>query len=320
MKGQMKNRFYKDEKTVLDRQTSLIWSLDASPGEFPVSWAEAFHFVQSLNGQRYQNYNDWRLPNRKELFSLVSHDHINPALPAGHPFKNIFHGYYWTATTCDRLPDQAWYVHLGGAKIYRGMKYASYMVWPVRSAKQVSPGVFFTGQHQCYDDRGNTLSCNHDPLQAASVHAGIKWPNPRFKITGKTAKDRLTGLIWSIDAAYTEAFVTWEKAWEIIAQMNIEEVFGFKNWRIPHIREFESLTDMGTHSPALPAGHPFVNLQDFYWSGTTSMYELRYAWTLYLQDGALGVGFKSQPEFFLWPVCGKFLQTGTYSDTGLNVW
>jgi hypothetical protein len=87
--------------------------------------------------------------------------------------------------------------------------------------------------------------------------------------------------------------------------MNIKMDFGFNDWRIPHIRELESLIDLEMHSPALPADHPFINIQDFYWSGTTSIYEPRYAWALYIQDGALGVGFKANPEFFLWPVRGK---------------
>lgn len=36
----------------------------------------------------------------------------------------------------------------------------------------------------------------------------------------------------------------------------------------------------------------------YYWSSTTSMYESRYAWVLYMRDGAVGVGFKPLSEFF----------------------
>ncbi|MGM0404194.1 MAG: DUF1566 domain-containing protein, partial [Thermodesulfobacteriota bacterium] len=76
----------------------------------------------------------------------------------------------------------------------------------------------------------------------------------------------------------------------------------FSDWRMPGIREIESLTDLGRHSPALPEAHPFSDVSDFYWSATTSMYEQRYAWTFYMKDGAVGVGFKENPEFSLWPV------------------
>jgi len=65
----------------------------------------------------------------------------------GHPFTNIFTGYYWTSSSCARLPNQAWYIHLGGARVFKGMKYGSYMVWPVRIAENHNNSqVFQTGQ------------------------------------------------------------------------------------------------------------------------------------------------------------------------------
>ena len=125
-------RFKPSEYSVVDRQINLVWCRDAGVSEFPLTWQEAFEFVDALNRDAYGGATNWRLPNRRERFSLVSHERINPTLPAGHPFANVFHGYYWSANTCARLPAQAWYVHFGGGKIYRGMKYASNMAWPVR--------------------------------------------------------------------------------------------------------------------------------------------------------------------------------------------
>jgi hypothetical protein len=298
-------RFFVEKKTVLDRYSNLMWSLDASLAELPLTWAEAFDFIQNLNRNHYQDFANWRLPNRKELFSLISHDQINPALPSDHPFENVFHGYYWSASTSARLPQQAWYIHFGGAKVYRGMKQASYMVWPVRSVKRQSADVFFTGRHHCYDNMGRIISCPKDPLQHAAVQARIEWPNPRFDFNEDLVTDRLSGLTWTRNASYSKNFISWEDAGHMIQQMNAKMNFGFNDWRVPHIRELESLTDPAMHSPALPSDHPFVNMDDFYWSSTTSMYETRYAWTLYMQDGALGVGFKADPEFFLWPVRGR---------------
>ncbi len=301
----MNKRFYVENKTVLDRHTGLMWSLDASLTEFPVTWVEAFDFVQNMNLDLYENHGNWRLPNRRELLSLISHDRINPALPVHHPFENVFHGYYWSASTCARLPQQAWYIHFGGAKVYRGIKHASYMVWPVRSVGQQLVNVFFTGQHKCFDHRGSVILCNKNPLQFSAVQAGIAWPNPRFDVNGDTVTDHLSGLTWAKNASFSQVFITWKDAGHMVEQMNIKKVFGFDDWRIPHILELESLIDLEMHSPALQEDHPFDNIQDFYWSGTTSIYETRYAWALYMQDGALGVGFKANPEFFLWPVRGR---------------
>ncbi len=291
---------------VSDLRTGLMWSRDAALSEFPLTWKEAFDFVDSLNSREFEGYANWRLPNRRELFSLISLSRINPALPEGHPFENVFPGYYWSASTCARLPDQAWYVHLGGAKVYRGMKYASYMVWPVRTQAQKKGTVFQTGQKQCFDEAGRPGPCS-GTLQGASVLAGKPWPGPRFEVQADTVTDHMTGLNWMKKADAAGREVAWQEAFDFIDRLNQNAVTGFSDWRLPHIRELESLVDLGEHSPALPSKNPFKDIRDFYWSATTSRYETRYAWALYLKDGAVGVGFKPDPEFFLWPVRGADL-------------
>ncbi|MHB9100998.1 MAG: Lcl C-terminal domain-containing protein [Sulfuricella sp.] len=50
--------------------------------------------------------------------------------------------------------------------------------------------------------------------------------------------------------------------------------------------------DSAAHSPALPSGHPFADVQDIYWSSTTSLFKPDWAWVLYLEKGAPGVGQK----------------------------
>jgi hypothetical protein len=185
------------------------------------------------------------------------------------------------------------------------MKNASYMVWPVRTVGRQLVNVFFTGQRKCFDDKGKVISCSKNPLQSIAVQAGIKWPKPRFSVNGDTVIDCLTELTWTRDASCSQVFITWKDAEHMVEQMNIKKFFGFDDWRIPHILELESLIDLERHSPALPEDHPFENVRDFYWSATTSVYETRYAWALYMKDGALGVGFKANPEFFLWPVRGR---------------
>lgn len=301
----MPGRFKTDKNTVSDLRTGLMWSRNAAIEEFPMTWKEAFDFTGSLNSRRFAGHADWRLPNRRELFSLVSHSRINPALPADHPFENVFPGYHWTASTCARLPEQAWYIHMGGAKVYRGMKYASYMVWPVRTQSSAGSGIFQTGQKKCFDEKGRQQDCKKT-LQAESIHAGVPWPDPRFDEHGNTVTDKMTGLTWMSSADGYGAAIDWHQAFEIIDRINSHAAEGFTDWRVPKIRELETLVDLGEHSPALPVDSMFKNIRDFYWSATTSTYEPRYAWALYLKDGSLGVGFKPNPEFFLWPVRGNF--------------
>ncbi|MCO6414001.1 MAG: DUF1566 domain-containing protein [Thiogranum sp.] len=46
----------------------------------------------------------------------------------------------------------------------------------------------------------------------------------------------------------------------------------------------------------------FSHVRDGYWSSTTSAFEPDWAWALYLDKGACGVGQKSGRHFHVWPV------------------
>ena len=297
-------RFEAIDQTVIDSRSGLMWPIDAALGEFPMSWHEALDFVSDLNQRRLYGYGDWRLPNRRELFTLVSHTQINPALPLGHPFANVFSGYYWSSTTCSRLPDQAWYLHLGGARVFKGMKHGFYMVWPVRTASPNGPLFYRTGQKICYSEYHQPMPC-FDGRQDGDTSAGRPWPQPRFEARTDGVLDRMTGLVWDRCASRGGAPVDWASAAGLADTANLEIYCGHDTWRLPTVREIESLCDMDAHSPALPADHPFEKVQYDYWTSSTSQYDVSYAWVLYLQDGAVGVGFKTGSSFYVWLVRGE---------------
>ncbi|MDE4907703.1 DUF1566 domain-containing protein [Methanogenium marinum] len=57
--------------TVTDSATDLMWSQsDSGTG---VNWEEALAWVQAKNAENYLGYSDWRLPNVKELQSIVDY-------------------------------------------------------------------------------------------------------------------------------------------------------------------------------------------------------------------------------------------------------
>jgi hypothetical protein len=257
------NRFNVAGKIVQDRWTGLLWSKHANLPDFPLNWEEAFEFIENINkSEKLESYH-WRLPARSDLFSLISHQYINPALPAFHPFDNVFNGYYWTRTECARLPDQVWYVHLGGGKVFRGMKHGAYLVWPVA-------GLTIEG------------------------HSG----EDRFNVDENLLFDRVTQKVWYLGEELKNGPLTWNAAIDKIKELNEKKITPYNDWRLPNIRELESLTDTTMHSPALARGCSLTNVQDGYWSSTTSVYEPSYAWVLYTRDGAVGVGYKPQSEFF----------------------
>ena len=58
--------------TVTDAATGLMWTqADSGIG---MNWEDALAWVQEMNDANYLGYSDWRLPNAKELQSLVDYD------------------------------------------------------------------------------------------------------------------------------------------------------------------------------------------------------------------------------------------------------
>jgi hypothetical protein len=290
-------RFATVGETVLDCATGLVWSKNANLAEFPMTWREALAFVSQMNQEQALGFTDWRLPNRRELRSLVSHQTRRPALPAGHPFYNVFASWYWTSTTAAMSPAHAWYVHMDGARMFYGGKDQSFLVWPVRGeGNGVLPA---TGQVQCHDEAGRPVSCDGTG-QDAEICFGHGWPTPRFHVQEQVVADRLTRLCWQRPADLAGRAVSWMDALGIVAELNcVEKSLG---WRLPNINELESLVDCSHHSPALPGGHPFLEVRDIYWSSTTSMFEPDWAWAMYLDKGAVGVGQKAYALFHVWAV------------------
>lgn len=285
-------RFYRNGDIVEDRMTGLSWTANASPAEFPVTWPECFDFIREINEQSLYGHNDWRLPDRNELRSLISYATKRPALPVDHPFDHVFLGWYWTSSTAAINQAYAWYIHMDGARMFYGGKMQYYMVWPVRGKSNI---LLPTEQAAVDNDAGESPVGLQD-------EARLDEHDHRFVIDGETVVDSLTGLRWLRKADLSAGRVSWQEALDCIGRLNREKVSGPGKWRLPNINELESLVDCSSHSPALTPGHPFRDLRDVYWSSTTSVFEPDWSWALYLNKGALGVGYKKKPEFYVWPV------------------
>jgi hypothetical protein len=78
-----------------------------------------------------------------------------------------------------------------------------------------------------------------------------------------------------------------------------------KGWRMPTAEELSSLLDMSVEgSPKLPPGHPFLNVQDVYWSSTTREDDSSDAWGVDMKTGTT-YGWNGKGEsMYPWPVRG----------------
>ncbi|MHB8254138.1 MAG: Lcl C-terminal domain-containing protein [Acidiferrobacter sp.] len=304
-------RFVGIGEVIIDQLTDLTWLRDANRAEYPMTWVEALAFVATLNNGRFLDYGDWRLPNRRELLSILSRQTRKPALPENHPFLHVFSNWYWSSTSAAPSPAHAWCAHMEGARLFYGGKDQSYMVWPVRGQSRVLP---VTGQTRCFDEAGREVPCAGSG-QDGDHKMGLAWPKPRFALSGDDVLDKLTALRWRRCAHLTHATVDWQGALAAVRALNHVGA----SWRLPTIHELESLVDCGEgrtevtgagsspHDmkpwlPALPQGHLFSEVQIGYWSSTSSLFEPDWAWALYLDKGAVGVGQKSGRHFHAWAV------------------
>ena len=142
------------------------------------------------------------------------------------------------------------------------------------------------------------------------LQKGVTWPSPRFTDNSDgTVTDNLTGLIW-LKNANPAAQLNWVAALGYCDALSHGDVAGLTDgssdgdWRLPNVRELQSLIDHGRYSPALPVGHPFTGVQsDFYWSGTTYRHETDYACYVYVLNGTMAHHAKSNTNY-VWPVRG----------------
>ena len=171
-----------------------------------------------------------------------------------------------------------------------------------------------TGQTDCHKSATPWEACTCGTADCPSgqdgdLEKGVAWPNPRF-ITGVTGivTDTLTGLIW-LENANCFGQRGWATALSDANTLNSAEcgltdgsVQG--DWRLPNVRELQSLIDYGEYIPALPDGHPFTGVQsDNYWSSTVHAVNTSYSWRVNLYRGSVYYNDLTSP-FYVWPVRG----------------
>ena len=128
-----------DDGTVTDNLTGLIWLKNANCFGSR-TWSQALSDCNGLTSGSCglsdgSSAGDWRLPNIRELPSLVDYGGYNPALPSGYPFDGVQSAYYWSSSTSASYPSYAWGVYMSNGGVGIGNKLSNYYVWPVRGGQ-----------------------------------------------------------------------------------------------------------------------------------------------------------------------------------------
>jgi hypothetical protein len=128
---------------VTDNLTGLMWTRNANwlagAGAATTgtrTWQQALDYANALN---ICGFTDWRLPNRKELRSLINYNLVNNASALNTPtglFSNVQAEYYWSSSSNAASPGTACSVYMGGGGIaINGKEVTSRYVWPVRAGQ-----------------------------------------------------------------------------------------------------------------------------------------------------------------------------------------
>ena len=95
--------------TITDQATGLMWTQDDSGSG--MTWEEALDWVEAQNAANYLGYSDWRLPDVKELQSIVDYarspdttnsaaiDPVFDATAITNEAGEIDYAFYWSSTT-----------------------------------------------------------------------------------------------------------------------------------------------------------------------------------------------------------------------------
>ena len=136
--------------TITDRSTGLMWSSEDSG--VGMVWEDALAMVEEMNIEAYLGYSDWRLPNAKELQSIVDYTRspdttgsaaIDPFFSStliANEGGQLDYPFYWCSTT-----------HLEGVDLRQGEKAAYVTFGRALGWMEMPPG---SGNRQLLDVHG----------------------------------------------------------------------------------------------------------------------------------------------------------------------
>lgn len=123
--------------TITDKATGLMWVKEpgALGGPFgsagnpsTMIWNNAVELSRDID---YAGHTDWRLPNIKELQSIVDYEEAAPTIDEVF-FPNTQSDQYWSSTTFAAFTDAAWYLGFADGDVFYSAKTGSAYVQPVR--------------------------------------------------------------------------------------------------------------------------------------------------------------------------------------------
>jgi Protein of unknown function (DUF1566) len=236
--------------TVTDRVTGLMWQQGHNATR--LGWYEARAACSAL---RLGGHNDWRLPSIRELYSIADfrgtqghRPYLDDVFEIHEPDASILEGDRFASTHRTEMMGQTW-----SSTIYTGDH------WDRKGVEAAFFMNFLDGHIKQAPTRGRQglfYRCVRGPA----------WGENDFVDDGDgTVTDRMSGLMWQQrDDGQTR---DWPAALAYCEALNLA---GHGDWRLPNVKELQSIVDYRRHDPALD--ERFLKQTDhrgWFWSSTT---------------------------------------------------
>jgi hypothetical protein len=314
--------------TISDSVTGLMWQKGENER---MDWYDALNACQEMDLGGYQ---DWRLPNIKELNTILNLTHQDgwwyfrdffPAEDLQPPLLHYFSSsvfqktYAWV--TNFNFGYDGYYASKNARLLFRAVRH----IHPPREI-EISRRFRFsdTGQILCYDNEGRQIPkpektqafYGQDGQYAFHPMAFDKLDENRsplsedsdWKAGWRTVKDRNTGLIWEVKSADTADFndheqrFTWDEARNYIETLNRRKYGGFETWRLPNREELRTIVNYNDQVPAVDTAF-FPGIKpDFYWSRDAYTPNPDLKWGIYFAYGC-GICYLHDLPFYVLGVC-----------------
>ena len=135
-----------DSGGIHDKDNGYTWGMTSSP--YTMNGTMVTTFLANLNaGGGFAGYTDWRIPNAKELQSIVNYENVNPSVDAAFHKSATCGGCadvtaaacsctasddYWSSSTYRNFPSSAWGVYFFVGSVGALAKSSTYKVRAVR--------------------------------------------------------------------------------------------------------------------------------------------------------------------------------------------
>lgn len=245
--------------TVTDTITGLMWQ-KTDGGEMTVENAALYTASLTL-----ANYTDWRLPNCHELISILNLDKSNPAHDTIY-FTKTLAEYWWSSQSQINDVSKRWCLNSGGgignhAKT-ETMSAGGVKRFHVRAVRDINTPVILQNH---FLNNGNG-----------------------------TTTDLVTNLMWK--QLPSSDSLTWDQALAFSESLVFS---GYSDWRLPNIKELQSINDEGIINPSVSQTYFSGVTTSKYWSSTSLPNQITKAWHLNTQFGITSYDEKIRKLYFL---------------------